>query len=185
MNRNYPKPCSSHPLNFFACLFALAGSLSLVFGVIHGCKHWFSDAKVETAATASLHHLGMHFVHEIQRTVSPAIHRTRKLAANPEIIGALRSNDRKRLTELCNDAICNSTEIDAVAVFRADASIVAINSVFADGKPIPRERVDRILGLDFEKHRSSRDASQMNLPKRFWSSKRTATSRLRFLIRPD
>ena len=151
MNRNYPKPCSSHPLNFFACLFALAGSLSLVFGVIHGCKHWFSDAKVETAATASLHHLGMHFVHEIQRTVSPAIHRTRKLAANPEIIGALRSNDRKRLTELCNDAICNSTEIDAVAVFRADASIVAINSVFADGKPIPRERVDRILGLDFEK----------------------------------
>lgn len=150
MNRNYPKPSRIHPLNFFAGLFVFAGLISLLFGILHGCKHWLSDEKVETAATTSLHSLGMHFVHEIQRTVSPSIQRSRKLAANAEIIHALKSSDRKRLTELCNEAVCDSTEIDAVALFGANASILAINQVFADGKPIPKDRVDRILSMDFE-----------------------------------
>jgi PAS domain S-box-containing protein len=150
MNRNFPKPSRIHLLNFFAGFFVLAGLASLIFGIIHGCKHWFYDEKVETAATASLHNLGMHLVHEIQRTVSPAIQRSRKLAANPEIIRALKSDDRKRLTELCNDAVCDSTEIDAVALFGANASILAINHVFTDGSPIPKDRVDRILEIDFE-----------------------------------
>ena len=150
MNRNYPKPSRIHSLNFFAGLFVLAGLTSLIFGIFHGCKHWFSDEKIETAATTSLHNLGMHFVHEIQRTVTPAIQRSRKLAANQEIISALKSNDRKRLTDLCNEAVCNSTEVDAVAMFGANASILAINNVFADGTPIPKDRVDRILEMDFE-----------------------------------
>lgn len=150
MNINYPTTRGIHPLNFFACLFVLAGSVSLAIGTMHGYKHWFSDEETETAANASLHSLGMHFVHEIQRTVSPAIQRSRKLAANPAISLALRSDDRIRLTELCNEAVCNSTEIDAIALFGADASIVAINNVFADGKPIPHNRVDRILAMDFE-----------------------------------
>ncbi len=150
MNRNYPKPSRIHPLNFFAGLFVIAGLASLIFGILHGCKHWFSHEKVETAATASMHNLGMNLVHEIQRAVSPAIQRSKKLAANHEIIRALKSNDRNRLTDLCNEAVCDSTEIDAVALFGANASILAINQVFADGKPIPKDRVDRILAMDFD-----------------------------------
>ncbi len=150
MNSNYPKSSGVHPLKIIACLFAFAGSVSLIYGVINGCKHSFSDEKMETAANVSLHSLGMHFVHEIQRTVSPAVQRTKKLAANQEIIRALRSNDRKRLTELCNEAVCNSTEVDAVALFGPDSSILAINQVFADGQPIPQNRVDRILKMNFK-----------------------------------
>jgi hypothetical protein len=82
--------------------------------------------------------------------VSPAIQRTKKLAANQEIIRALRSKDQKRLTELCNEAICNSTEVDTVPLFRPDSGIVAINQVYADGKPILHNRVDRILKMNFE-----------------------------------
>ncbi len=149
MQSNSPKSSGVHPLKILACFFALAGTISLVFGVINVSKHWLSDEKLETAANVSLHSLGMHFVHEIQRTVSPAIKRTQKLAANQEIILALRSNNRKRLTELCNEAVCNSTEVDAVALFGPDSAIVAINQVYADGKPIPRNRVDRILKTNF------------------------------------
>ncbi len=150
MNVKSPKSSGVHPLKIIACLFALAGFILLAFGVHNGCKHGFSDEKMETAANVSLHSLGMHFVHEIQRTVSPAIQRTKKLAANQEIIRALRSNDRKRLTELCNEAVCNSTEVDAVALFGSDSAIVAINQIFADGKPIPKNRVDRILKMNFK-----------------------------------
>ncbi len=150
MNKIDPKSSGGHPLKIIACFFALAGSISLVFGVINVCKHWLSDEKMETAANVSLHSLGMHFVHEIQRTVSPAIQRTKKLAANQEIIRALRSNNRERLTELCNEAVCNSTEVDAVALFGPDSSIVAINQVFSDGKPIPQNRVDRIMKMNFK-----------------------------------
>ncbi len=149
MNNIDPKSSGGHPLKIIACFFALAGSISLVFGVLNVCKHWFSDEKMETAANVSLHSLGMHFVHEIQRTVSPAIQRTKKLAADQEIIRALRFNDRERLTELCNEAVCNSTEVDAVALFGPDSSIVAINQVFSDGRPIPQNRVDRIMKMDF------------------------------------
>ena len=150
MNGKFPKSSTVHPLKISACLFVLAGFLSLAFGVFNTCKHWLSDGKMETAANVSLHSLGMHFVHEIQRTVSPAIQRTKKLAANQEIIRALRSNDQKRLTELCNEAVCNSTEVDAVALFGPDSGIVAINQVYADGKPILHNRVDRILKMNFE-----------------------------------
>ncbi len=150
MNGKFSKSSGVHPLKIGTCLFALAGFLSLAFGVHNGCKHWFSEEKMETAANVSLHSLGMHFVHEIQRTVSPAVQRTKKLAANQEIIRALRSNDRKRLTELCNEAVCNSTEVDAVALFGPDSAIVSINQVFADGKPIPQNRVDRILKKNFK-----------------------------------
>lgn len=149
MNSNYPKSSGVPPLKVIACLFTLAGLISLFFGAFNGCNYWFSDEKMETAANVSLHSLGMHFVHEIQRTVSPAVQRTKKLAANQEFIAALRSNDRKRLTELCNEAVCNSTEIDAVALFGPDSSIITINQVFADGNPIPQNRVDRILKMNF------------------------------------
>ncbi len=54
-------------------------------------------------------------------------------------------------TAWLNRAVTTSTEIDALALFDSAGKITAINTQYADGKPIAAARVGRILGADFDK----------------------------------
>lgn len=98
---------------------------------------------------ATLMDIGDSLCNDIRRVIVPAMNRTRKLAASRELVEALQSHDLARLTAVCNNGVLDSTEIDALALFDRDGRICAINSVYANGKPIDRDRIDRILGMNF------------------------------------
>ena len=76
--------------------------------------------------------------------------KTRKLAEDPATTAALRAGLSADLTDLCNRAVTAGTEIDAVALFDASGRIRAINNLYSDGRPIPSDRVARILGMSFD-----------------------------------
>jgi PAS domain S-box-containing protein len=103
----------------------------------------------DTAAMQSLRVIGRSMAGDVERLVTPAISRGRKLAASPDVIASLRAADHRRLMDLCNDAILDATEIDAVAIFNGEGELLAINSVRDDGARIPQEAIDRLLGRDF------------------------------------
>lgn len=101
-------------------------------------------------AMSTLTDVGQALCADIGRTVAPAMDRTRKLAENADVIASLRAGDPARMTEACNKAITQSTEIDAIAMFDSNGRIQAINTVYSDNRRIPTERVARILGMNFD-----------------------------------
>lgn len=86
---------------------------------------------------------------DIERVVKPAITRTQRAALSPGLVSAVQAGDRAAATAECNAIITGSTEIDAIAVFDASGTILSMNSVYADGRPIAKERLDRVLKADF------------------------------------
>lgn len=105
----------------------------------------------DTAAMQSLRVIGRTLANDVERMVTPAISRGRKLAKSRQIIASLRDADHQRLMELCNEAILDATEIDAIAVFDKEGKVLAINSVHEDGSKISQESLDEVLGVDFTK----------------------------------
>lgn len=108
------------------------------------------DGMVETTAVSTLMDTGESIRADIRRVVAPAIERTQKLARDPVVIEALSHGTAQAQFDICNKAISMSTEIDAIALFNADGKIVAINTIYASGKPIAPERVSRIIGTNFD-----------------------------------
>ncbi|MEO0477494.1 MAG: histidine kinase dimerization/phospho-acceptor domain-containing protein [Planctomycetota bacterium] len=101
------------------------------------------------AARQALLDSGRSLAQDIERTTRPAVERGRIVAGQPETAAALTRKDQASLTALCNRVITNATEIDAIALFDAEGKILAINTVYNDGSPIPQSRVDRIISRDF------------------------------------
>ncbi len=108
------------------------------------------DAVAQASATASLMNIGTAIRADIARVVRPAMSRTQKLAVDPGVIDALRGGSDEELTRVCNDGIRNATEIDALALFDSLGHIVAINTVYSAGDPIPHDRVARIMSTSFD-----------------------------------
>jgi len=129
---------------------SLTGILCIGFGASRLAKSSHKDVSTESTALAMLTDMGQSVRADIARVVTPAMERTRKLAASPETIEALRGKDSKKHTNLCNAAVTGSTEIDAFALFDDQGRILAINNVYANGNSIPRDRVERILKMSFE-----------------------------------
>ena len=50
---------------------------------------------------------------------------------------------------MLNSKITTATEIDAIALFNSAGRIAAINTCYANGQPIPKDRINRVLGTDF------------------------------------
>lgn len=84
---------------------------------------------------------------DVGRLIAPAVSRVEKIAGDPRTLAGLAN--RTSAQQLCDYAIRDSTEIDAVALFDADGEILAINSIYANGAPIARERIDRVLHADY------------------------------------
>ncbi|HZW07065.1 MAG TPA: ATP-binding protein, partial [Phycisphaerales bacterium] len=108
------------------------------------------DASTESAAMTALLDTGRALRQDIGRVVKPAITRTQLVASDTATVAALRSGDRRALTEVVNAAVKSSTEVDALALFDGDGKIAAINTVYADGRAIDPERVAKIMGMSFE-----------------------------------
>lgn len=108
------------------------------------------DASTESAAMSALLDAGQALRQDIGRIVKPAMARTQLVANEPATAAALRSGDQDELTSLVNRGVQNSTEIDALALFGIDGRILAINSVYANGKPINPDRVAKVLALNFD-----------------------------------
>jgi PAS domain S-box-containing protein len=86
---------------------------------------------------------------EIRGILRPDIQSTDTFAKYAEVIKALSSGDSPTQTALLNSEITTATEYDTIALFNSAGRITAINSYYANGKPIPSERVNRVLGIDF------------------------------------
>ena len=108
------------------------------------------DASTESAAMTALLDTGRALRQDIGRVVKPAITRTQLVASDMATVSALRGGDRGAMTAVVNDAVKSSTEVDALALFDGDGRIVAINTVYADGRPIDADRVAKIMGMSFE-----------------------------------
>lgn len=133
-------------------LYSVLCSALALFGVgVWSFTHPINQHDIDrSAAATTLMDMGRSVRADIARVVRPAMERTRKQAADPDIIDALRSGNAERQTRACNTAISASTEIDAFALFDHAGRIVAINTEYASGEPIPQERVDRIMRLSFD-----------------------------------
>jgi len=137
-------------LNATAIVFAAVGILCIAAGV------WRYRAPVDdltvadSTAAVALDNIGRLLRADLARVVRPAMDRTQKIAADPQIAAAIRNGDRQQQTEACNAAIAGSTELDAVALFDHAGRILAINNIYSDGKPIASERIARILRMNFD-----------------------------------
>ena len=102
----------------------------------------------ESQAMAGLMDVGRSVRADVGRVVVPAADRMRRLSDDPACVAALRDGDPAALTAACNRVVALSTEIDALALYDRSGDIVAVNTVYADGRPVPAERVRRIPGMD-------------------------------------
>lgn len=109
-----------------------------------------AQSEADAVAVSTLTDAGNALLGDIQRSVAPAIERTRKLAGDAEVIEALRAGDSGVLTAVVNKSVTSSTEVDAIALFNAQGKIIAINTIYASGQPIAPERVARIMGMNFD-----------------------------------
>lgn len=132
-------------------LFAFAGISTLIYAGWQMSETFFGteESKRNTAIKDALIDTGRHVTQGIERVTRPALLRGRMLAKDTETISAIGRLDFSELTQICNKSIRSSTEIDAVAIFNTHGEIIAINTVYADGSPIPRDRVDRIMSTSF------------------------------------
>jgi len=128
---------------------SVLGVFALAVGAWKALNPSRDDSVTTSAAMYTLLDSGSILEAEIGRIVRPAIDRTEILAKSSEIIQALRSGDPAVQTALLNSKIITSTEIDAIALFNSAGRITAVNTCYANGKSIPRERVNRVLGTDF------------------------------------
>ncbi len=138
----------AHVSHFATALFCLSAALMI------GGVAWMvtppSDSSVRNAVAAkSLHEVAESFLGSISGVVEPAMARTNKIAKDPEIIAAVRSGDRDRLTALADRQVVGNTEIDALALFDKSGEILAINHRFRSGEQISNERIDRVLKRDY------------------------------------
>ncbi len=133
-----------------SCLLCLAGIAAVTLGVWRLTRPLDQKGIIQSAAMAALLDIGHSLQTDIVRTVTPAMQRTKKLAADAAVIDALRGGDPRQLTAACNAAILQSTEIDACALFDSSGRIVAINTIFPTGEPIGPERVARVMGMSFD-----------------------------------
>jgi diguanylate cyclase (GGDEF)-like protein/PAS domain S-box-containing protein len=104
----------------------------------------------ETAANQAMLDIGYSAVDDINRVVIPAMERTRMLANSPELIRSMESGSQRNLTAVCNQAMRESTEVDAIALFNAKGEIVALNTIYADGTEIDQERINKVLSMDYQ-----------------------------------
>ena len=107
------------------------------------------DPSVSTAAIL-LEERGRSILQSVERTVTPAIERTHRLRENPDVIRAIATKDREALSQFANQSVTNATEIDVVAFFDSSGDILAINTVYASGKPIDEHRVRQVLDRSFD-----------------------------------
>jgi hypothetical protein len=143
-------------LGTVAIVLAAIGVACIAAGVWHVASPIETSAVVDSTVMTSLDDVIDDTCRGVARVVRPAIDRTQKFARDPRVAAAILSGDRGQQTEICNRAVVDATEIDALALFDRDGKITAINSKYPSGQLIAPERVDRILGMSF----SDRDIVQ-------------------------
>jgi PAS domain S-box-containing protein len=148
-----PLPPQSRSIQKFASISVWAtvglGLAVITAGVWQALNSKHDNTDNTSAAMYSLLDTGSVLQSDIDRTVRPAMQRTEILAKMPELIQALASGDRAAQTAVLNSKITRSVELDAIALFDSAGGISAINTVYANGKPISSERVSRVMGSDF------------------------------------
>ncbi len=132
-------------------LVAAAGTLAVAAvgaGVWRAAGPVDEGGVTESAAMAAVMDTGRSVRADLGRIVAPAAARMAKLAADPGVVAALGDGDPAARTAACNRAVTTATEVDAVALYDRAGDIVAVNTVYASGRPVPPERIRRIPGLD-------------------------------------
>jgi PAS domain S-box-containing protein len=130
-------------------VFTFLGIAALAVAAWYALNSAHDQTTNTSEAMMALLDTGNVLENDILRTVRPAIQRTTMLAQSPDLIASLQSNDKNSQTAVLNAKITSATEIDAIALFNASGAITAINTRYADGKPIAKERLDRVLGADY------------------------------------
>lgn len=125
---------------------SILGVFAIATGTRWALTRSRDDSENSSAAMYNLLDTGRALAAEIGRTVRPAIERTEILAKSSEVIKALASGDSAAQTALLNSKITTATEIDALALFNSTGRITAINTCYANGEPISKDRVNRVLG---------------------------------------
>jgi PAS domain S-box-containing protein len=131
----------------------LLGTFALTSGVRVALNTARDDATNASAAMYTLLETGRALEAEITSAVRPAIERTEILARSPDLIQSLSSGNAAAQTAYLNARITTATEIDAIALFDSTGGITAINTTYADGRPIPKERIDRVLGANYSQRK--------------------------------
>jgi PAS domain S-box-containing protein len=138
-----------HLGSFVSLLLIALGVLTVVVVLWRAVMPDDPVVQADSAALDTLMDAGQYLRGGIRRAIDPAIARTGKAAAEPDVIAALRTGTTAALTAACNRVLLGSTEIDAIALFDAKGHIVALNTVYASGAPVAPDRVARVMKLDF------------------------------------
>ncbi len=130
-----------------------AASLLGIFAMVVGAWLALNPSRDENANTSAamytLFDTGNTLEAEVGRIIRPAMERTENIARSSELIRALNSGDSAAQTALLDSQIVAATEIDAIALYSSEGRIIAINTCYANGQPIPAARVNRVLRTDF------------------------------------
>jgi PAS domain S-box-containing protein len=132
------------------CRLALVlGLFGIAFGGWRLTRPVAEPPMIGSAAKNSLDLLAQSLLADITRIVQPAITRTEMLAGDPRVRTALLGAHDSLPVEICNKAVLNSTDVDAVALFDQQGKILAINTKYASGQSIDPRRIERVLQQNF------------------------------------
>jgi Double sensory domain of two-component sensor kinase len=135
----------------FLLIFNIAGLAMIVVGGLKmvAIATGPSKASQSTAAVHAIIDSGQALTNDIEHAIQPAMRRGRMIATSHETVDAIKKGDPDELIEFCNRSIRNSTEVDAIAVFDKEGKLLALNSVYSEGTPVPIDRFQRIMKRDF------------------------------------
>ncbi|MCX5688783.1 MAG: PAS domain S-box protein [Planctomycetota bacterium] len=112
-------------------------------------NHTDEQPRRESVATRVLFDSGTRLAASVQHMVEMSAQAARGAAKDSRVIEAIASGQPDQLQRVCNQLIASNAGFDAVVLFDASGRFVGINSVYADGRDIPSERIARIAGMDF------------------------------------
>lgn len=79
----------------------------------------------------------------------PAMARAEIIANDPVVIAAMRSCNKAEITDLANEIVRESTELDLVAVFNSKGTLCAFNTMTAKGEKFPIDGIEQIFSKIF------------------------------------
>ena len=149
--RNTPGAHVSRDLGARAFIWSafVLGCVLVIFGLFLWMYPIDPSECASSSVMGALMDSGLALQRDIERVVRPAVDRTQKLSVSAECISALKNGNRDCQTQLLNRDIIQATEVDALALFDRKGDILALNTVYADGRPIDASRIERVLGADF------------------------------------
>ena len=152
LSKEVPSSAHNRPARLVFIVFSIFGILAVSYLV---SSFPYNVRPIGDAEDTWIHSTIKTQCLDLKRTIvsaiSPALAKTESISESPEVKNALSLGVSSNLQSLANEIIRESTEVDVIAFFNSEGSIVACNSVDFSGKEYDEDRIRQVMTADFSK----------------------------------